>query len=224
MVENSYVGSGAANVRKIFKEAKEAAPSIVFFDEFDAIAGKREVNTESHASTRSTINELLSEFDGFDQNSGVFVMAATNFPESLDPAVVRPGRFDRILRLPSPSAKGREKLLRHFLSNIRHADNIDIKKLSQETLGLNGADIKTLINLAILTAIKAGRTEAEQKDFDFAVDRVRVGILNKSHKPSLEEKYKTAIHEAGHTVAALMNPHAMPLDKVTILSKGGALG
>lgn len=225
MIEDQYVGSGASNIRKVFKKAKKNSPSIVFFDEFDSIAGKRnQVDGAQGNSLRKTINELLSEIDGFEQNSGVFVIASTNFPQSLDPAIIRPGRFDKILKIPLPSLKGRHKLLEFYLDKIKYDSRVDIDRIARETIGFNGADIKTVINLSILNAIKNKRKVAEREDFDFALDRVRVGILNKSHKTTKQEKYMTAIHEAGHTLAALLTPAAMPLNKVTILSKGQALG
>lgn len=224
MVESKFVGSGAANVRKLFAEARANAPSIVFFDEFDSIAGKRSMGGEANRTSRNTINELLNEIDGFKKNEKVFVVGSTNFPQSLDPAILRPGRFDKILKIPSPTVKGRQKILEHYLKKINYDLKLDVKRVAKETMGLTGSDLRTLINLAILNAVKNGRNKALKEDFDHAIDRLKVGILNKSFKATEKERYMTAIHEAGHTLAALLNKNAMPLNKVTILSKGQALG
>ena len=152
------------------------------------------------------------------------MVGSTNFPQSLDPAILRPGRFDKILKIPSPTVKGRQKILEHYLKKVNHEKHLDVKRIAKETMGSTGSDLKTLINLAILNAVKNGRTMASQGDFDHAIDRLKVGILNKSLKSTEEEKYMTAVHEAGHTLAALLNKYAIPLNKVTILSKGHALG
>lgn len=224
MIESKYVGSGAANIRSLFAEARKNSPSIVFFDEFDSIAGKRNASGGANNVSRNTINELLNEIDGFKKNEKVFVVGSTNFPQSLDPAILRPGRFDKILKIPKPTVKGRQKILEHYLKKVQHDSDLDVRKIAKGTLGSTGSDLKTLINLSILNAVKNGREKANQADFDHAIDRLNVGIINKSMKATEQEKYMTAVHEAGHTLASLLSKHSTPLNKVTILSKGHALG
>jgi len=162
--------------------------------------------------------------DGFKKNDKIFVMGSTNFPELLDPAIIRSGRFDKILRIPKPSLKGRGEIIEHYLKLIKHEKNIDPKKLAQMTINFTGSDIKTFINLAIMSAIKDNRKKANYKDFDFAADRMNLGIVNKSLIVTKEENYMTAIHESGHALVSLLNKNAIPMNKVTILSKGGSLG
>ena len=220
-VEGKFIGQGSAKIRNLFERARKSAPCIIFFDEFDSIASKRDKNFSSNSGC---LNEILSEMDGFQKNEKIFVIASTNFPDALDPAVIRPGRFDKIIKIPLPSLKGREEIIEYYLKKIKYDKKVTPKDLAKSTINFTGSDIRTFINLAILNAIKNKKTLAEHSDFDFALDRMNIGIINKSLKITKKEKYMTAIHEAGHTLMALLNPNAMPLNKVTILSKGGSLG
>ena len=221
-IEGFYVGQGSAKIRKLFENARKQAPCIIFFDEFDSIAGKR--GKGAFGSSKNCLNEILSEMDGFSKNEQIFVIASTNFPDSLDPAVIRPGRFDKILKIPLPSLKGREQIIDYYLKKINYDKKVTALELAKSTINYTGSDIRTFINLAILNAIKNKKNKANYSDFDFAMDRMNIGIINKSLKITPEEKYMTAIHEAGHTLMSLLNPSSMPLNKVTILSKGGSLG
>jgi len=222
-VEGKTIGQGAAKIREIFKEARNSSQmTIIFFDEFDSIATKRSAADE--AWSRQTLNQLLAEMDGFDQSANFFVIAATNFPQGLDPAVVRPGRFDKIISIPMPSFRSRKEIAKYYLSKVPASQDIDPEFIAQNTINMSGADIKSLVNLAAMNAAKFSRNIVTKDDFEFALDRMHVGILNKSITPNEHEKYMTAVHEAGHAMVSLLNPNATPMNKVTILSKGQALG
>ena len=222
-VEGRTIGQGAAKIREIFAKAKKSpGMTIIFFDEFDSIATKRSAMDEAWG--RQTLNQLLSEMDGFDKHSNVFIIAATNFPQGLDPAVVRPGRFDKVISIPMPSFRSRKEIAQYYLSKIPASNDIDSEFIARNTINMSGADIKSLVNLAAMNAAKLSRSIVTKDDFEFAFDRIHVGILNKSITPNEHEKYMTAVHEAGHAMVSLLNPHATRMHKVTILSKGQALG
>lgn len=222
-IEGPFVGMGVRAIKNIFEKTRgREKPTILFFDEFDSIAMKR---TQVDGFVQSqTLNQILAELDGFEPNSKIFVLAATNFLDSLDPAILRPGRFDKILRIPNPAVSARKDIIKHFLGKIKYSDDVDIDYLSRATSGLTGADIKNLTNIAVINAVNDGRNKAEKKDFDFAMDRLQIGILNKSITSTPNELYMTAIHEAGHAMVSLLNSESVPMSKVTILSKGGSLG
>jgi len=217
-----FVGMGARRVRELFKKARQKAPAIIFIDEIDSVAGTRRAMDASHS--RDTINQILAEMDGFKQTDNVVVIGATNFPEAIDPAVKRPGRFDKIIHVPLPDVKGREEIFRYYLNKIKVDSKVDPKFLARQTSGMSGADIQNMVNLAILNAIKNNRTKAEPNDFEFANDRIRMGIGRKNMLVSDKEKLMTAYHEGGHALVSLLTEGAVPLHKVTILPRGPALG
>ncbi|EGR31772.1 metalloprotease m41 ftsh, putative [Ichthyophthirius multifiliis] len=217
-----FVGVGASRVRELFKKAREKAPSIIFIDEIDSVAGSRRGNDPSHA--RDTVNQILAEMDGFKQSDNVIVIGATNFEQAIDPAIKRPGRFDKIIHVPLPDIKGREQLFQYYLKNIKIQNDIQAKELARQTTGFSGADIQNMVNISILNAIKDNRDNANLKDFDYALDRIAMGVGRKNMFITEEDKKCTAIHESGHTIAALLTPGSVPLHKVTILPRGGALG
>lgn len=222
-IEGRFVGQGAGRVRGLFERAKRRdRPTIMFFDEFDSIAQKRQLSDASFSS--QTLNQILTELDGFEPSSKVFVLAATNFPESLDAAVLRPGRFDKVVRIPSPALSSRTEIAAHYLAKVRHAAEVTPEELARLTSGMTGADISNLVNVAVTNAVRNGRQAAGKEDFDFAVDRLRVGVLNRSIQATTDTLWATAIHEAGHALVSLLNTDSVPMSKVTILSKGQSLG
>ena len=222
-IEGPFVGMGVRAIKDLFAATKlRDKPTILFFDEFDSIAQKR--NHVDGFVDSQTLNQILTELDGFEPNSNVFVLAATNFPDSLDPAVLRPGRFDKVIRIPQPANNARKEIISYYLSKIKHDNSIDIDYIARASSGLTGADIKNLVNVAVINAVKENRRAADKSDFDFALDRLQIGILNKSIQASSNSLYKTAIHEAGHARVSLLNPECTPMSKITILSKGESLG
>jgi ATP-dependent metalloprotease len=222
-VEGAFVGSGVRQIKNLFQKTKSRdRPTIIFFDEFDSIAQKRNAISGQFAS--QTLNQLLTEMDGFESNSKVFVLAATNYPQALDPAVTRPGRFDKTVQIPQPAKSARVEIIKYYLGKIKHTDQVDADFLARSTNGMTGADIKNLVNVAAINAVKMGRKAADREDFDFAIDRLSMGILNKSIQTTTNTLYHTAIHEAGHAMVSLLNGESVPMSKVTILSKGGSLG
>jgi len=174
-VEGRTIGQGAAKIREIFAKAKKSpGMTIIFFDEFDSIATKRSAMDEAWG--RQTLNQLLSEMDGFDKHSNVFIIAATNFPQGLDPAVVRPGRFDKVISIPMPSFRSRKEIAQYYLSKIPASNDIDSEFIARNTINMSGADIKSLVNLAAMNAAKLSRSIVTKDDFEFAFDRIHVGI------------------------------------------------
>jgi len=221
-----FVGVGASRVRDVFKQAREKAPCIVFIDEIDAIGRARGKNmVMSNDERENTLNQLLVEMDGFSGDSGIIVLAATNRPDVLDTALLRPGRFDRQISIDIPDINGREKIFDVHLKPIKKSKDLDIKKLALQTPGFAGADIANICNEAALIAARKGKTEVEMSDFNDAIDRV-IGGLEKKNKIILpEEKRIIAYHEAGHAVSGWFLEHAHPLVKVTIVPRGvAALG
>lgn len=221
-----FVGMGAARVRDLFKQAQEKAPCIVFIDEIDAI-GKRRDNGQfgGNDEREQTLNQLLSEMDGFDGSRGVVILAATNRPESLDKALLRPGRFDRRIPVELPDLKGREAILKVHARNVRMADNIDYGTLARATAGASGAELANIINEGALLAVKMHRNVVEQEDLEESIETVIAGYQRKGAVISLAEKKVIAYHEIGHALVAAMQKHSAPVHKITIIPRtNGALG
>ncbi|KAG0241148.1 hypothetical protein BGW41_006254 [Actinomortierella wolfii] len=220
--DEMYVGVGARRVRELFAAARARAPSIVFIDELDAIGARR--NPKDQTYMKQTLNQLLVELDGFSQTEGVIIIAATNFPELLDKALVRPGRFDRHVSVPLPDVRGRMQILKHHLKNINVAHNVDISVIARGTPGFSGADLANLVNQAAIQASREGVTEVGMKQIEYAKDKILMGVERRSQVVTSESKKLTAYHEGGHALVALFTPGAMPLHKATIMPRGSALG
>lgn len=221
-----FVGMGAARVRDLFKQAQEKAPCIVFIDEIDAI-GKRRDNGQfgGNDEREQTLNQLLSEMDGFDGSKGVVILAATNRPESLDKALLRPGRFDRRIPVELPDLKGREAILKVHARNVRMADNIDYGTLARATAGASGAELANIINEGALRTVKMHRNVVEQEDLEESIETVIAGYQRKGAVISPAEKKVIAYHEIGHALVAAMQKHSAPVHKITIIPRtNGALG
>jgi len=221
-----FVGVGASRVRDLFKQAREKAPCIVFIDEIDAIGRARGKNVVmSNDERENTLNQLLVEMDGFSGDTGIIVLAATNRPDVLDTALLRPGRFDRQISIDIPDVKGREKIFEVHLQPIKKSKDLDIKKLAAQTPGFAGADIANICNEAALIAARKGKSEVDMSDFNDAIDRVIGGLEKKNKIISPEEKKVIAYHEAGHAICGWFLEHAFPLIKVSIVPRGvAALG
>ncbi|RDW65020.1 ATP-dependent metallopeptidase Hfl [Coleophoma cylindrospora] len=217
-----YVGVGAKRVRELFAAAKSKSPAIVFIDELDAIGGKR--NARDAAYVKQTLNQLLTELDGFEQNSGVIILAATNFPELLDKALTRPGRFDRNVVVGLPDVRGRIAILKHHMRNIIADANVSVEALAQGTPGCSGAELENIINQAAVHASKAKAKAVSMLDFEWAKDKVIMGAEKRSMVISQKEKEMTAYHEAGHALVVMFSPRANRLHKITIMPRGQALG
>lgn len=221
-----FVGMGAARVRDLFKQAQEKAPCIVFIDEIDAI-GKRRDNGQfgGNDEREQTLNQLLSEMDGFDGSKGVVILAATNRPESLDKALLRPGRFDRRIPVELPDLQGREAILKVHARNVRMADNVDYGTLARATAGASGAELANIINEGALRAVKMHRNVVEQEDLEESIETVIAGYQRKGAVISPAEKKVIAYHEIGHALVAAMQKHSAPVHKITIIPRtNGALG
>ena len=220
-----FVGVGAARVRDLFDQGKKHAPCIVFIDEIDAVGRHRGAGLGGgHDEREQTLNALLVEMDGFESNEGVILVAATNRPDVLDPALLRPGRFDRRIVVSLPDVKGREGILAVHTRKIPLADDADAHVLARGTAGLSGADLANLVNEAALRAAHSNQTVVRMQDFEFAKDKVLMGSERRSMIISEAEKKVTAVHEAGHALLTVLLPHADPLHKVTIIPRGMALG
>ena len=221
-----FVGVGASRVRDLFKQAREKAPCIIFIDEIDAIGRARGKNAMmSNDERENTLNQLLVEMDGFGGDTGIIILAATNRPDVLDSALLRPGRFDRQISIDRPDVKGREEIFKVHLGPIKVSENLDVHKLAEQTPGFAGADIANVCNEAALIAARKGKTGVEMKDFQDAIDRVIGGLEKKNKIISKEEKEVIAYHEAGHAICGWFLEHAYPLLKVTIVPRGmAALG
>ena len=220
-----FVGVGASRVRDLFEQGKKNAPCIIFIDEIDAVGRHRGAGLGGgHDEREQTLNQLLVEMDGFESNEGVILVAATNRPDVLDPALLRPGRFDRRVVVGRPDLKGREQILRVHTKKTPLADDIDLSVIARGTPGFAGADLANLVNEAALVAARQNRKVVTQYDFEVAKDKVMMGVERKSLIISEEEKRNTAYHEAGHALVAAIIPHADPLHKVTIIPRGMALG
>ena len=220
-----FVGVGASRVRDLFERGKKNAPCIIFIDEIDAVGRHRGAGLGGgHDEREQTLNQLLVEMDGFESNDGVILVAATNRPDVLDPALLRPGRFDRRVVVGRPDVRGREEVLRVHSKKVPIADDVDLRVLARGTPGFSGADLANMVNEAALTAARANRKAVHMYDFELAKDKVLMGAERKSMLLSDEEKRVTAYHEAGHALVAAKREHADPLHKVTIIPRGMALG
>ncbi|CAK68850.1 unnamed protein product (macronuclear) [Paramecium tetraurelia] len=221
--DEMFVGVGAQRVRELFQNARKSSPSIIFIDEIDSIGGRRKMNDPT--ASRDTINQILTEMDGFKQNDGIIVIGATNFEQVLDPVLKRAGRFDKIISIPLPDVKGRQKIFAYYLNKVKYnKKNVDPLKLAQLTTGFSGAEIQNIVNLAILNAIKNKREQANSTDFEFAIDRSAMGVQRKQKVINEKDKLITAFHEGGHTVTNLLTDGAPILHKVSILPRGEQLG
>ncbi len=220
-----FVGMGASKVRDLFKQAKEKAPCIVFIDEIDAIGKKRDGQIGGNDEREQTLNQLLTEMDGFEGNNGVIILAATNRPESLDPALTRPGRFDRRVPVELPDLKGREEILKVHAKKIRTEGNVDYHTIARMASGASGADLANIINEAALRAVRNGRTSVTQEDLEESIEVVIAGYQKKNAVLSDQEKRVVAYHEIGHAVVAASQSHSAPVQKITIIPRtSGALG
>ncbi|MBQ2350013.1 MAG: ATP-dependent zinc metalloprotease FtsH [Cytophagales bacterium] len=219
-----FLGVAPARVRSVFKKAKEVAPAIVFIDEIDSIGKQRGRRFSSNDEQENTLNTLLTEMDGFEKNSGIIVMAATNRLELLDDALLRPGRFDRHVAVDSPTIKDREAILKMYIKKIRSDESIDINHLAEQTSGFSAAEIANICNEAALFAVRKKHDKVLWSDFQEAIDRAVLGVEKKSRIPSKEEKRIIAYHEAGHAVSSWFLKHSHPLLKVTIIPRGMAMG
>jgi len=220
-----FVGVGASRVRDLFVQGKKNAPCIIFIDEIDAVGRHRGAGLGGgHDEREQTLNQLLVEMDGFESNEGVILISATNRPDVLDPALLRPGRFDRQVVVPLPDLTGREGILKVHLRKKLVSDDLDVKVLARGTPGFTGADIENMVNEAALMAARRGKDRVEMDDFEDAKDKVLMGAERKSMLISDEEKRTTAYHESGHTLVARLLPSTDPIHKVTIIPRGRALG
>jgi cell division protease FtsH len=221
-----FVGLGAARVRDLFTQAKAKAPCIIFIDELDALGKARGMGAMGgHDEREQILNQLLVEMDGFDPQVGVILIAATNRPEILDPALLRPGRFDRQVLVDRPDRKGREAILRVHLKKIKYAPNLDIERLANMTPGMVGADLANLVNEAALLAVRRGKQQADMPEFQEAVERVIAGLEKKNRVINPKEKKIVAYHELGHAIVAMSLPGTDPVHKITVIPRGiAALG
>jgi cell division protease FtsH len=219
-----FVGVGASRVRDLFNDAKKRAPSIIFIDEVDAIGQRRGAGFSTNDEREQTLNQLLAEMDGFDRSTGVVVLAATNRPEVLDPALLRPGRFDRHVEIPLPNQKERAAILAVHAKGKSLAADVDFEVVARSTPGFSGADLANLVNEAAIFAVRAGRETITAEDFSGARDRILLGRREASNALLPEEKRAVAVHETGHAIVAALSENADPVAKVTILPRGRALG
>jgi cell division protease FtsH len=219
-----YAGVGASRIRKLFKDARRHPACIIFIDELDAVGRARGGNSLSHEEREQTLNQLLVEMDGFSQHEGIVVVAATNRPDILDPALLRPGRFDRQVTVGNADVKGREQILRIHARKVAVDSEVDLRQVARGTPGFSGAELANLVNEAALMAVRSGRQIVTDHDFDQARDKVLMGAERKSLTMTEQERVTCAYHESGHAVVAAMLPAADPLHKVTIIPRGRALG
>ena len=220
-----FVGMGASKVRDLFQQAKEKAPCIVFIDEIDAIGKKRDGQFGGNDEREQTLNQLLTEMDGFEGNNGVIILAATNRPESLDPALTRPGRFDRRVPVELPDLAGREAILKVHARKIKLAENVDFHTVARMASGASGAELANIINEAALRAVRSGRTVVEQADLEESIEVVIAGYQKKNAVLSDQERQVVAYHEIGHALVAALQSHSAPVQKITIIPRtSGALG
>ena len=220
-----FVGMGASKVRDLFRQAKEKAPCIVFIDEIDAIGKKRDGQMGGNDEREQTLNQLLTEMDGFEGNTGVIILAATNRPESLDPALTRPGRFDRRVPVELPDLKGREDILKVHAKKIKVAEDVDFGKIARMASGASGAELANIVNEAALRAVRDGRRFATQADLEESIETVIAGYQKKNAILTDQEKWTVAYHEVGHALVAALQSHSAPVQKITIIPRtSGALG
>jgi cell division protease FtsH len=220
-----FVGVGASRVRDLFVQGKKNAPCIIFIDEIDAVGRHRGAGLGGgHDEREQTLNQLLVEMDGFETNEGVILIAATNRPDVLDPALLRPGRFDRRVVVPRPDVKGREGILKVHTRRVPVAEDVNIELLARQTPGFSGADLENIVNEAALLAARNNKERVDMSDFELAKDKVMMGSERKSMIISFEERRNTAYHESGHALVAKLLPGTDPVHKVTIIPRGMALG
>ena len=220
-----FVGMGASKVRDLFKQAKEKAPCIVFIDEIDAIGQKRDGRAGGNDEREQTLNQLLTEMDGFEGNNGVIILAATNRPESLDPALTRPGRFDRRVPVELPDLKGREEILKVHAKKVKLDESVDFNKIARMASGASGAELANIINEAALRAVRDGRRYVTQSDLEESIEVVIAGYQKKNAILTDQEKRIVSYHEVGHALVAAMQTHSAPVQKITIVPRtSGALG
>lgn len=220
-----FVGMGAAKVRDLFKQANEKAPCIVFIDEIDTIGKKRDGNISGNDEREQTLNQLLTEMDGFDGSKGVVILAATNRPDSLDPALLRPGRFDRRIPVELPDLQGREEILKVHAKKIKVSDNVDFREIAKAASGASGAELANIVNEAALRAVRDRRKFATQADMEESIEVVIAGYQKKSRVLSEKEKLIVSYHEIGHALVAAMQTNSAPVHKITIIPRtSGALG
>lgn len=220
-----FVGMGASKVRDLFKQAKEKAPCIVFIDEIDAIGQKRDGRAGGNDEREQTLNQLLTEMDGFEENTGVMILAATNRPESLDPALTRPGRFDRRVPVELPDLQGREAILRVHAKKVNLSDNIDFEKIARMASGASGAELANIVNEAALRAVRDNREYVTQADLEESIEVVIAGYQKKNSILTDQEKKVVAYHEIGHALVAAKQTNSAPVQKITIVPRtSGALG
>ncbi|XP_059391153.1 ATP-dependent zinc metalloprotease YME1L1-like isoform X2 [Carassius carassius] len=221
--DEMFVGVGASRIRNLFKEAKASAPCVIFIDELDSVGGKR-IESPMHPYSRQTINQLLAEMDGFKPNEGVIVIGATNFPEALDNALVRPGRFDMQVTIPRPDVKGRKEILEWYLKKIKVDSAVDAEIIARGTVGFSGAGLENLVNQAALKAAGDGKDLVTMKELEFAKDKILMGPERRSVEIDKRNKTVTAYHESGHAIVAHYTKDAMPINKATIMPRGPSLG
>ena len=220
-----FVGMGAAKVRDLFKQAKEKAPCIVFIDEIDAIGQRRDGRAMGNDEREQTLNQLLTEMDGFEGNNGVIILAATNRPESLDPALTRPGRFDRRVPVELPDLKGREAILRVHAKRVKTDGGVDFNKIARMSSGASGAELANIVNEAALRAVRAGRSAATEADMEESIEVVIAGYQKKNAILTESERRTVAYHEIGHAIVAAEQSGSAPVEKITIIPRtSGALG
>ncbi|XP_069770651.1 ATP-dependent zinc metalloprotease YME1L1-like [Narcine bancroftii] len=221
--DEMFVGVGASRIRNLFREAKANAPCVIFIDELDSVGGKR-IESPMHPYSRQTINQLLAEMDGFKPNEGVIIIGATNFPEALDNALVRPGRFDMQVTVPRPDIRGRIEILKWYLGKVKVDPAIDPEIIARGTVGFSGAELENLVNQAALKAAVDEKDQVTMKDLEFAKDKILMGPERRSIEIDTRNKTITAYHESGHALVAHFTKNAMPINKATIMPRGPTLG
>ncbi|XP_067863263.1 ATP-dependent zinc metalloprotease YME1L1b [Heptranchias perlo] len=221
--DEMFVGVGASRIRNLFREAKANAPCVIFIDELDSVGGKR-IESPMHPYSRQTINQLLAEMDGFKPNEGVIIIGATNFPEALDNALVRPGRFDMQVTVPRPDIRGRIEILKWYLGKVKVDPAIDAEIIARGTVGFSGAELENLVNQAALKAAVDEKDQVTMKDLEFAKDKILMGPERRSIEIDARNKTITAYHESGHAIVAHFTKNAMPINKATIMPRGPTLG
>ncbi|XP_063074948.1 ATP-dependent zinc metalloprotease YME1L1b isoform X2 [Engraulis encrasicolus] len=221
--DEMFVGVGASRIRNLFREAKNNAPCVIFIDELDSVGGKR-IESPMHPYSRQTINQLLAEMDGFKPNEGVIIIGATNFPEALDTALIRPGRFDMQVTVPRPDVKGRTEILKWYLRKIKVDEAVEAEVIARGTVGFSGADLENLVNQSALKAAVDGKDMVTMKELEFAKDKILMGPERRSAVIDEKNKQITAYHESGHAIVAYYTKDAMPINKATIMPRGPTLG
>ncbi|XP_066508324.1 ATP-dependent zinc metalloprotease YME1L1-like [Hoplias malabaricus] len=221
--DEMFVGVGASRIRNLFREAKGNAPCVIFIDELDSVGGKR-IESPMHPYSRQTINQLLAEMDGFKPNEGVIIIGATNFPEALDNALIRPGRFDMQVTVPRPDVKGRTEILKWYLKKIKVDPAVEAEIIARGTVGFSGAELENLVNQSALKAAVDGKDMVTMKELEFAKDKILMGPERRSAEIDKKNKVITAYHESGHAIIAYYTKDAMPINKATIMPRGPTLG